>query len=72
MKKFATNPKMVNYGIALALLGVLVFSLMSSVEGMESNNVKHAKEKVHAVAKKVASKIAPKNKKEPLVSKKNL
>jgi hypothetical protein len=34
MKKFANSNK-VNYGIALALFGILCFSLMSSVEGME-------------------------------------
>jgi hypothetical protein len=33
MRKFANSNK-VNYGIALALFGILFFSLMSSVEGM--------------------------------------
>ena len=34
MKKFATNSKMVNYGIVIALIGILLFSFMVSVEGM--------------------------------------
>ena len=36
MRKFANSNK-VNYGIGLALLGILVFSLMVPVEGMTPN-----------------------------------
>jgi len=61
MKKFA-NSNMVNYGIALALFGILVFSLMSSVEGMAEGNAKNApaktnKAKINEMQKAVATAV---------------
>jgi hypothetical protein len=50
MRKFANSNK-VNYGIALALFGILCFSLMSSVEGMTTDK----KEKKTPMTKKAHS-----------------
>lgn len=55
MRKFANSNK-VNYGIALALFGILFFSLMSSVEGLEGN--KKIQKAVTDVVKKM--KMTPK------------
>ena len=55
MRKFA-NSNTVNYGIALALVGILCFSLMSSVEGLEGN--KKIQKAVTDVVKKM--KMTPK------------
>ena len=55
MRKFANSNK-VNYGIGLALLGILVFSLMVPVEGM-TTSAKKAPEATSTV-KKASAKIA--------------
>ena len=54
MRKFA-NSNTVNYGIALALFGILCFSLMSSVEGLEGN--KKIQKAVTDVVKKMTPKV---------------
>jgi hypothetical protein len=46
MKNSPPSTRMVNYGIALALFGILVFSLlMSSIEGFKEGNEKKEDEK---------------------------
>ena len=74
MKRFSTNTKMVNYGIALALFGILVFSLMASVEGMvdkkETNTLKDLKNKTKNALKTATAKAkAAMESKESLSSK---
>lgn len=58
------NNRVVHYGIALALFGILVFSLMASVEGMTSMS------KATGAVKKITQKTKEKEKvksKEPQV-----
>ena len=57
MKKFANNSNKVNYGIALALFGILFFSLMSSVEGMVEGTDKKIKKAVTDVVKNMTPKV---------------
>ena len=61
MKKFA-NSNTVNYGIALALFGILVFSLMSSVEGLEGNKkgLVEGNKKIQNAVSDVVKKMTPK------------
>jgi hypothetical protein len=63
MKKFANSNK-VNYGIALALFGILIFSLMSSVEGLEGNKktktATSTANKMQKTVENVVKKMTPK------------
>jgi len=58
MKKMFVSNKHVNYGIALALFGILVFSLATSVEGFGVKEAPAADEKP---AVKKAKKPSAKN-----------
>jgi hypothetical protein len=52
MRRFANSNK-VNYGIGLALLGILVFSLMVPVEGMADKTEKKKAVKKEGIKSKV-------------------
>jgi Na+-translocating ferredoxin:NAD+ oxidoreductase RnfG subunit len=56
MKKFA-NSNTVNYGIALALFGILCFSLMSSVEGFKEGKTATANKKIQKAVTDVVKKM---------------